>query len=133
MGLDVSHDCWSGPYSSFNRWRNNVARAAGYQFKDYDGHSAPVIDWDSITENELLGKWKDTPADPLVVLIAHYDCDGAIYPKQANALADRMESLVPLLVKENSVNLFQSDAEITQKFVDGLRLAVKRRQTVQFL
>ena len=30
MGLDTSHDAWHGSYSTFNEWRNLIARAAGF-------------------------------------------------------------------------------------------------------
>ncbi len=29
MGLDTTHDCWHGPYSSFNRWRTQLAAEIG--------------------------------------------------------------------------------------------------------
>lgn len=29
MGLDTSHDCWHGSYSSFHRWRCMIAQEAG--------------------------------------------------------------------------------------------------------
>ncbi len=29
MGLDTSHGCWHGAYSAFNRWRIEIAKAAG--------------------------------------------------------------------------------------------------------
>lgn len=29
MGLDTSHNCWHGAYSAFDRWRKEIAKAAG--------------------------------------------------------------------------------------------------------
>ena len=132
MGLDTSHDCWHGPYSSFNRWRNELARVAGYQFKKYDYIEAPVIDWDNLTQEQLMGEWENTPADPLIVLIAHADCEGVIHPAQAEPLASRLEYLMGLLPAENMIVGIPNYHSRTQAFIDGLRLAVANGEDVDF-
>lgn len=38
MGLDVSHGCWHGSYSAFNRWRHGIARAAGIPLDLMEGY-----------------------------------------------------------------------------------------------
>jgi len=37
MGLDTSHDCWSGPYSQFMRWREWIAAQVGIPLRLMDG------------------------------------------------------------------------------------------------
>lgn len=41
MGLDVSHDCWSGGYGSFNIFREALAKAAGIPLDMMQGYYAP--------------------------------------------------------------------------------------------
>ena len=132
MGLDTTHDCWHGAYSAFSRWRNQLASVAGYGFfKDADGFESALVDWGHLQGN-LQGDWDETPTDPLLVLIAHSDCDGYIYPQQAMPLADRLEELIPLLPEGDDGGHIGDWREKTQRFVDGLRLAARRKQKVGF-
>lgn len=128
MGLDTSHGAWHGPYSSFNAWRNQVARLAGYlvEPRTVSGHTCRVaqLDWSTITEDNLLGIWAETPPDPLMVLIAHSDCDGAIHPAQATPLADTLEAFLPRLDEYNR--------DITVRFIKGLRKAAANEETLLF-
>ena len=136
MGLWVSHDAWTGAYSAFDRWRNDIAQAAGYavwsiKYDDGVHRDTIMIDWGHIYEGHLMGHWEKTPDDPLMVLIAHHDCDGKIFPAQAKPLADRLEELLPKLNKVYPGHI--GDIKIkTQKFIDGLRLAVKEDKPIQF-
>lgn len=133
MGLDTTHGCWHGGYHAFNAWRNKLTELGGYKLKDYgEGIIGADIDWDKFPEEVLRGKWKSTPDDPLLVLICHSDCDGSIYPKQARALADRIEALIPLLPQGEGPGHVRNWVQTTQSFVDGLRDAAKKRQVVQF-
>ncbi len=132
MGLDTTHDCWHGAYSAFSKWRNKLAEVAGYSFHLEEGiFETPTVDWGHLQGN-IQGKWDKTPDDPLLVLIAHSDCDGAIYPKQAKPLADRIEELLPLLPDGDAGGHIGNWREKTQLFIDGLRDAHKHRQIVRF-
>jgi hypothetical protein len=139
MGLDTSHDCWHGAYSAFTRWRNKLAEVAGYQVADvrYDsGHFPTVlIDWGHIAaENPgyLAGDWEKAPTDPLIVLIAHSDCDGHIHPEHAAPLADRLEGLLPLLPDGEGGGHIGDWRAKTQAFIDGLRRAAAANEPVVF-
>lgn len=132
MGLDTSHDCWHGAYSAFGRWRNELARVAGYSFYKQDGMDIPLIDWGHLPDETLFGEWERTPDDPLIVLIAHSDCEGVIHPAQAEALAKRLEELIPLLPQERDSGHIGDWRAKTQQFVDGLREAVERNEDVEF-
>lgn len=130
MGLDTSHNCWHGPYSSFTRWRHKLAEVAGYSIVKVEGDHIPqvMIDWGHITDANLHGQWEKTPEDPLIVLIAHHDHDGEIHPAQAIPLADRLEALLPLLSDEG----FDDHARKTRQFIDGLRDAAAEGEAVDF-
>lgn len=129
MGLDTSHNCWHGPYSSFTRWRHAVAKAAGYHVYPvkYDDITIDTImlEWHRYREyRELQGTWDETPADPLIVLFAHSDCDGVIHPTQAGPLAEALADLLPKIPPEY--------LRQTEQFIAGLRLAVERGEDVHF-
>ncbi len=137
MGLDTSHDCWHGAYSAFSRWRNEIAMAAGYMVGDVkyeNGFTSKtvLVDWGHVTEANLAGQWDATPADPLMVLIAHSDCEGVIKPAQAGPLADRLESLLPKLPTEDAPGHIGNWRDKTQAFIDGLRAAAKAGEDVEF-
>ena len=145
MGLDTTHDCWHGAYSAFNEWRNRVAVAAGYGIRETDidgnprtGGGLKMVDleYQWFTEDRLMGIWDRTPDDPLLVLIVHHDHDGAIYPPQQLALADRLDEL-----KDHPYLMGQTWGHIERRggyrgaldrFVAGLRLAHSRGETVGF-
>ena len=143
MGLDTSHGCWHGAYSAFKRWRDTVAEAAGYavwpviydnaKLKDGSGFGTETImlDWGHITEANLAGVWERPPSDPLIVLFAHSDCDGQIFPEHAGPLADRLQEMLPELEGDFGGHIGDIKAK-TQKFIDGLRLAVAANEPVDF-
>ena len=135
MGLYVSHDCWDGAYSAFTYWRNKVAETAGYMVAkvgDLGGVPSVLVDWGHVTQAQLMGEWDETPADPLLVLIAHSDCDGVIHPAQAAPLADRLDELRPLLPDEEVPGHVRHWHGATQRFIDGLRRAVAAGEDVEF-
>lgn len=135
MGLDTSHDCWHGAYSAFTRWRHKLAEVAGYTFekcpKPHDYMDQVAIDWSVITDANLQGDWEQTPSDPLLVLIAHSDCDGEILPAQALPLADRLEALLPLLEGDGGGHIGSYRAK-TEQFIAGLRKAAAANEPVDF-
>lgn len=148
MGLWVSHDCFNGSYGAFNRWRDKLAEVAGYGFLPLDyGRKTPDVDWDKLAPHEfsptLNGEWDgiEVQEDPLVYLIVHYDCDGFIYPQQAEPLANRLEELLDKLPQDGSIgtsgsyiNRGHDDSfyRDTEQFIKGLRLAVENNERVVF-
>lgn len=141
MGLDTSHDCWHGAYSAFSRWRQEVAKAAGYmtarvQWHDMDYPTESIlIDWGHIEEKNFSGEWDEIPHDPLIILIAHSDCDGEIKPEHAMPLADRLEELLPLLPEGEGTGHIAARGgfrSATEKFIAGLRAAAAAGESVEF-
>lgn len=143
MGLDTSHDCWHGAYSSFSAFRETLARAAGYAVwivaEDDRPHAykRPVVmlDWGHLGRPEhLRGEWDETPVDPLLVLIVHSDCDGEIRPAQQLALAARLEELAPLVADEDCrLGWTANDVRVrAERFAAGLRRAHALGEAVDF-
>ncbi len=132
MGLDTTHDCWHGAYSAFNRWRNTVAELAGYQLKNDGIYDFPDIDWTALKEGNLLGDWDELPEDPMVVLIAHSDCEGELPVPVLLPLVDRLEKLVPQLPEGDGGGHIWDWRGVTQRFVDGLRKAASLSEPVEF-
>lgn len=138
MGLDVSHDCWHGAYSAFSRWRDELARVAGYEFRQVEGEFKPFpdVDWTKyhadLVNGPLMGHWAETPEDPLLILIVHSDCDGMIYHPQLKPLADRLTELLPLLPKTDDWGHIGSWRVKTQNFIDGLLEAHEAGEDVEF-
>ena len=137
MGLDTSHDCWHGAYSAFTRWRNKLAEVAGYEIAKVDTgdmgmQNTILIDWGHIVPENLMGDWDTIPADPLILLIAHSDCDGFIHAEHAGPLADRLAELLPLLPDEDGGGHIGRWRDKTQRFIDGLRSAAEAGEDVEF-
>jgi hypothetical protein len=138
MGLDTTHEAWHGAYSAFTRWRDQLATVAGYESAylaataDGYGRNTILIDWGHITQAQVDGEWEATPADPLLVLIVHSDCDGVIHPAQAGPLADRLEELLPLLPEGDAPGHVRNWRDKTRLFIDGLRLAVANGEDLEF-
>ena len=50
MGLDTTHDAWSGPYTAFDRWRRWVAKQEGIPLDLMEG----FYGWEWTGEEDLL-------------------------------------------------------------------------------
>lgn len=152
MGLDTSHDAWHGAYSAFNRWRDKLGEVAGYTYH-HDVHDlsdgqiirsvrmTPDIDWGCIEAtigHDLFGKWPSMPVrpdgtpDPLIVLLAHSDCEGEIQAEFCAPLADRLEELLPALGDEEGGGHVGSYREATERFIRGLRAAAEEGEPLGF-
>ena len=137
MGLDTSHNCWSGPYSSFMRWRRQIAEAAkwppldlmaGFYSEEYVPEdrlrTRPATDLDNV-RRQLPISWDPFKRDVLAILLNHSDCDGEIEWGHCAALADRLEGLVPALNDREAL-------ENTRQFIVGLRTAHDAGESVEF-
>jgi hypothetical protein len=119
MGLDTTHDCWHGAYSSFMDWRSKICEIAGYGY---------------IGSREGFGGKLPWPKDdPLSLLLAHSDCDGEIKWEDCQAIANRLKELLPLLLWPHSGSvLLNYNAERTNTFINGLELAASKKENVGF-
>ena len=108
MGLDVSHDCWHGAYSSFHGWRSAICLAAGY-----GNYMTSVI-------AGIIDK-----KDPIAKLLYHSDCEGTISWKDCSKIANRLEEIYPLLKDK-------FDKQYTLNWIKGLKEAAKKKEDVEF-
>lgn len=79
MGLDVSHDCWSGSYSRFMQFRRAIADSLGFdidEMKGFDGQKS----------------WEGVCSDGWKVLLYHSDCEGEISVEESKLLLSEMTS-----------------------------------------
>jgi len=101
-------------------------------------HAAGLGDLESYAGFERWGEppntkeFPTTKKEPLVVLLDHSDCDGSIPWRQTKRLADRIEELIPALSTEPSLHPAITNEEKARQFVDGLRLAWSRHESVGF-
>lgn len=110
MGLDTSHDCWHGPYSSFNDFRRAVAKVLGF-------------DLDSMVGFGGLQSWDDLPADALHPLLNHSDCEGQLTPQECAGIMKRLREIAPDLGE------WQARAE---QFAAGCEQAAAAGEVVDF-
>ncbi len=118
MGLDTTHGCWHGAYSSFHRFRVALCVAAGLgDLNMYVGYHGSV-------------PWPNEDQEPLVRLLHHSDCDGSLPVDVLTKLADRMESLLPALM---ALPWTGDDHNArARQFIAGLRKAAAAGEAVEF-
>lgn len=119
MGLDISHGAWNGAYSSFMRWRIEIAKAAELPdleimegFTNGDGKP-----WDS--------------SHPLTPLLNHSDCDGEIEVKDLPGIISGLELLLPQFDKELGGHIGNM-AYKTQTFIEGCKRALELNEPLEF-
>lgn len=130
MGLDTSHDCWHGAYGAFHRLRNAIAEAADWPMNE-DG-SDYLLPFDELQDKNYSGDWDRVPGDdPLIVLLAHSDCDGVIHPEHGRHIAKRLRELAPLLPVEGGGHIKSMRGD-TLQFAEGLERAAAAGEDVVF-
>lgn len=143
MGLDISHNCWHGAYSSFMRFRQAIAKAVGIPLSVMEGfYHPPVWAFEQLTPgartaiNEVLESlplsWDLFKGEPLLALLHHSDCEGEIPSEQCAALAKRLREIAPLLRGQDGCgHLGNIEAKVIQ-FASGCELAASRGENVEF-
>jgi len=141
MGLDTSHDCWHGGYGAFSRWRQTVAKAAGYYVVPVTwpdmGYPTDTVmlEWHRYEQKNYGGEWDQLPDDPLLLLIVHSDCDGEIKAEHTALLADRLEEILPSIPDEDGPPHIAHGGGYrgcTKRFIAGLRVASAANEPVDF-
>jgi len=131
MGLDTTHDCWHGAYYAFNRFRNELAKAAGYELVETEIGEHADLPWERFELKNYEGEWDTPPDDPLLILLVHSDCEYRIPAEYCEHIANRIERLIPLLPLEGVGHLAHPQEKATQ-FVEGLRRAAAAGEDVEF-
>lgn len=161
MGLDTSHDCWHGPYSSFMRWREEIAKVVGVPLPLMEGfygslgtalsegslewaaprdggpkcrsHHGPALHTYIETVREWLPiRWESLKPDPIHILLNHSDCEGEIAVEDCIPLAERLEEILPLLPEEPKWHRGVSGRGRAEQFAKGLREAAAAGDPVVF-
>ncbi len=131
MGLDTTHDAWSGAYSAFHRWRTRIAEVSGYAQQWAAGRFEIDDDEDASEDGIYAGNWKNAPSDAILLLLLHSDCDGELAPEHCRLLADRLEGLLPNLHGDGGGHLGDYRAK-TEQFIKGLREAAAANEPLGF-
>ena len=114
MGLDTSHNCWHGPYSTFNSFRTEVAKLVGITLSHMQGFGGFV----EFSSNE---------EEPLNILLSHSDCDGVITHQETLPLANRMQEIL-----DQNPQLESWVKERMVQFINGLKDAYEAGEDVDF-
>jgi len=123
MGLDCSHNAFSGSYGAFNRLRQVVADAAG---GSYPPHTDRSLD-----NNRF---YLDTAAWPgLAILLRHNDCEGVLTPDECVQVANDLEKVLPnVSEKYATVHMPHGVKIAVERFVTGCRTAAHLNETLEF-
>ncbi len=142
MGLDVDLDCFSGAYSSFDRFRKALWDATvptGAQrgdwdttpyYRDYCAEAGPHKGA-GMNDNRTFC-WRHKAEDALDYLLNHSDCDGNLKAWQLLPLAKRLEEVAPLLSDVPNGHLFEGPRGAALRFAKGLRRAHDAGSIVKF-
>jgi hypothetical protein len=149
MGLNCSHNAFSGSYTSFNKLRQKVCRAMNGSYPPHytyfndgslakDSHGYLVID-QSMDENLWYwGDGYDESTHPgLKEFLSHSDCDGEISPEMCINVANELEALIPKLKQlegfsEDHVVMPWQTIGVLQRFIDGCRAAAVANEQLIF-
>ena len=131
MGLDCSHDAFSGSYSAFNRLRSFICEAAK---GSWPPHSDPSLDpemWyidDAFSPSTHPGLW---------AFMLHSDCDGELDPPTCAAVAKDLGSLLPTMEEMDSLDRGQiarngGYVATVRKFIAGCQVAAAANEPLRF-
>lgn len=110
MGLQCSHDAWSGSYSSFDNFRQAVATTCQLPWP---------IPWDS-------------PIHPgLKLFLTHSDCEGRFEPEECKLVAEGLESILDNIWTENEYWPGRNRDD-TRNFIRGCRKAWEAGEYLEF-
>lgn len=136
MGLDVSHDAFSGAYSSFNRFRQAVAKAMGGSFPP---HEKDVHEDGTKLEPEMWywGEGYTQSTHPgLSVFLGHSDCDGEIAPADCIKVASELEALLPQLdamgIGAGHIERGGGYGAVARRFIAGCKDAAESGEPLVF-
>ena len=115
MGLAIykgSNCVWGSSYGGFSNYRKVIVEASGFNYND-----------DELDYAKVMGLWEENPSDPLAYILCHSDCEGWLFPHNAEELANALEQLLPKLGEW---------AESTEVLIGALREASEDREILVF-
>lgn len=135
MGLDTTHDAFSGGYGTFNKFRSIIAKAAGVS---YPPHERPLVcsDGDVIIDpSDNLIYVPGTKEDfrnrnpGMAAFLFSNDCEGEFSPKICKQMADEIEAVLPKITFDDREHTY---IEIAKRYISGCRLAYSKRQKLRY-
>lgn len=134
MGLDTTHGCWNGPYSTFMRWRQWINLYVMQDRAEEGDAGAKEIAYMGATREAITRAWEEGRYDdqsvPINVLMNHSDCDGEIPHDVCGPLADALQSIVDRRMPPRA--LYDEQRPATERFIAGLREAAAAGEAVEF-
>ena len=118
MGLDTSHNCWHGAYSSFNRFRYSLGHQIGINLDDYIGY------------NNKGTKYLNSIQHELMPLFNHSDCDGVLTIEESKQIAVGLNKVL-----ENFNDKIEADYDFKEniiQFRDGCLDAISKNEIIDF-
>lgn len=117
MGLDTSHNAWSGSYSSFNSWRTWLAKKCGFRISDMVGFGGST-------------EWTvEQAAHPLYSLLSHSDCDGELSVEECKAV---QHGLAQIISEYNGGEEDKYMIDNCIQFRNGCNLAISKKEPIGF-
>jgi len=130
MGLDCSHDAFSGAYSSFSRFRKVIVTLMDGSFPPHEDKSLDPNSW------YWSNQYSQETHPGLFVFLCHSDCDGEISPEDCKKIADEMEALLPKIDEmgegEGHIKRDGGYGEVARRFIKGCRKAHKANEPLEF-
>lgn len=117
MGLDTTHGCWHGSYSSFNTFRRKLANEIGINLNEYEGYG----DFGTKDLNSI-----DHEIAPL---LNHSDCDGVLTPLECKSIASGLKKILHGIQLTNE-NKYFFDQIV--KFRKGCLSSYSENENVEF-
>lgn len=118
MGLDTSHNCWHGSYSSFNRFRKSLASQIGIDLDEYIGYG------EKGTKNLMSIEHNIQP------LLNHSDCDGKLTVRESRRIVLGLNDIL-----ENFNDKIKCDFDLKHciiQFRDGCLDAISKNEEIDF-
>ena len=129
MGLDCSHDAFSGAYSSFNRFRQEVCRATGGSFPPHKDQELDFGSWywgDGYREDTHPG---------LGIFLSHSDCDGEISARDCLLVAKELKLIAEKMPDYGGGGHIERDGgyrNVAQRFAAGCLRAHAAGESLEF-
>lgn len=122
MGLDTTHNCWHGPYSSFARFREKLAMLIGLDLNNFCGYN-------NNAENCIMMS-RNTINHDIYPLLNHSDCDGVLLLHESESIVDGLNDILL-----HYINLKYIDSDLYDRIIqfrDGCLLAISKKEVIIF-
>jgi hypothetical protein len=116
MGLDTSHNCFHGAYSTFNRFRISLGNQIGINIYEYDSYGG--------------SKNINTIDHGILPLLNHSDCEGELSVSDCMRIVNGLDSILA-----NFDDTIEADFDFKDRIVqfrNGCLLAISENEEVDF-